>query len=518
MVAGFMLTRRQFLAGTAAASLRAQTPAKPNILLIMADDMGFSDIGCYGGEIDTPNLDGMARRGVRFTQFYNGARCCPTRAALLTGLYAHQAGIGHMIDDRGAPSYQGKLNDRCVTIAEVLRTAGYRTMMSGKWHVGEERPHWPTDRGFDRFFGLISGASNYFRLDAGRAMAVNSTPYTPPSDTPFYMTDAFADHAIEQLDEAGKSGKPWFQYLAYTAPHWPLHAPEEDIRKYEGKYSMGWDELRRRRHARMVEIGVIDPQWKVSERDPDAPAWESAPGKEEHDRRMAVYAAQIDRMDRSIGRVLTKIRAMGQEDNTLILFLADNGGCAEKVERGEKGAITGSPDSYTSYGLPWANASNTPFRSFKHWVHEGGIATPLIAYWPAAIRNGGKFNREPSHLIDIMATCVDISGARYPPGMPAMEGRSLAPVFRGRTRDAREALFWEHEGNRAVRQGRWKLVSRFKPGTWELYDVEKDRTETNDLAALEPGRVKKMSTLYDAWAKRVGVLPWEQVQKMRPRV
>jgi arylsulfatase len=268
----------------------------------------------------------------------------------------------------------------------------------------------------------------------------------------------------------------------------------------------------------MVELGLINGKWKVSERDPDAPAWESATDKKEHDRRMAVYAAQIHGMDRNIGRVLSKIRAMGQEDNTLVLFLADNGGCAEKIERGEKGAITGTADSYTSYGLPWANASNTPFRSFKHWVHEGGIATPLIAYWPAAIRNDGKLNHEPAHLVDIMATCVDVSGAKYPSAVPPMEGRSLAPAFRGGKRNAQEALFWEHEGNRAVRQGRWKLVSRFKPGTWELYDIDKDRTETNDLAAREPERVKKMSALYDAWAKRVGVLPWEQIQKMRPRV
>ena len=518
------------LISTIQAPLNAQEPARPrpNIILIMADDMGFSDLGCYGSEIATPNLDRLAAGGLRFTQFYNTARCCPTRAALLTGLYPHQAGVGHMMEDRGAPAYQGFLNDRCVTIAEVLRQSGYRTLMAGKWHVGEKRPHWPVDRGFDHHFGLISGASSYFSLDVSRNMARDDQPYKPEGER-FYMTDAFTDAAISFLDQerpsatrpAGADAKPFFLYVAYTSPHWPLHAWPEDIAKYRGRYMIGWDALRQKRFARMTELGIIDPRWGLTPRGQKAPAWDEAQDKETLDLKMAVYAAQIDRMDQNIGRLLAKVREIGAEQNTLVLFLADNGGCAEEVDRGKAGAPAGSKESYLSYGLPWANASNTPFRLYKHWVHEGGISTPLIASWPSVIRKGGGLTDQVGHLIDLMATCVDVAGATYPATyqgheITPLEGKSLLSILEGKHRDGHEALYWEHEGNRAVRQGNWKLVSRH-PGGWELYDMKADRTELNNLAATRPDKVKELSEMYARWAKKVGALTPQELNEIKKK-
>jgi arylsulfatase len=511
--------RRNFLQsailGGAAAVVPGLAAAKrPNIVLIMADDMGYSDVGCFGSEIHTPNLDGLAKGGLRMTQFYNGARCCPTRAALLTGLYAHQAGIGHMVNPRPIPAYQGYLNDKCATIAEVLRPAGYKTLMSGKWHVGEDRPHWPVDRGFDRYFGLISGADNYWKLDAERKMALDGKPWQPP-EKGFYMTDAIADHAAEFVGQNAGGEKPFFLYAAFTAPHWPLHAYPEDIEKYRGKYEKGWDALRLERHKRMIEMGILDKKWPLTERDATAPAWETVKDRKARDLSMAVYAAQIDRLDQGIGKILAKVREAGQEDNTLVMFLSDNGGCAEIVNRGKKGVPPGPIDSYLSYGLEWANASNTPFRLYKHWTHEGGISTPFIAHWPKGIAKANSISREPGHIIDVMATCVDVSGAKYP-GAPVqpIEGRSLAPVFSGNKMPER-TLFWEHEGNRAVRRGKWKLVSRF-PDKWELFDLDADRTELHDLAAKMPAKVEEFKGQYDVWAKRCGVLPWETLPKAGP--
>jgi len=528
----FAFTRRDFLksVGFGAASLslpgcfagtNPSPGGRPNIVLIMADDMGFSDIGCYGGEIHTPNLDSLAAGGLRFTQFYNAARCCPTRASLMTGLYPHQAGIGHMVGDKGYPAYQGYLNDRCVTIAEALKLGGYRTLMSGKWHVGEDRPHWPTDRGFDKYFGLISGGANYFDITKPKAkgvkrqMAVDDQPYTPPKEG-FYITDAFSDNAVKFVDSYGRDDKPFFLYLPYTAPHWPLHAWPEDIAKYKGKYKGGWDKLRRRRYARMVEMGLISSKWKMSPRDATAKLWSEVEDKDLLDLKMAVYAAQIERMDYGIGRVLDKIRQIGAWDNTLIMFLADNGGCAEGGPVGfdnrKNGLPPGGVDSYMSYGLSWANASNTPFRRYKHWVHEGGIATPLIAHWPATIKKGGSLTNEPGHIIDIMATCLDVAQVEYPQvhkgnRIVPLEGRSLLPIFKSGKRNGHEAIFWEHEGNRAVRMGKWKLVA-VHGKSWELYDLEADRTELNNLAQEYPEKLEQLDTMYKEWAKRCGVLPW----------
>jgi arylsulfatase len=488
---------------------------RPNIVLILNDDMGFSDLGCYGSEIQTPNLDRLAAGGVRFTQFYNCARCCPTRASLLTGLYPHQAGVGHMVNNRGTPAYQGYLNDSCVTLAEALRAGGYRTAMSGKWHVGEERPHWPCDRGFEKYQGLISGASNYFKIDDQRTWARDNEKITDVGED-FYITDAIGNYAVERIVEFGKGKAPFFLYVAFTSPHWPLHALPEDIAKYQGKYDIGWDELRARRHKRMIEMGIVDARWPITPRDPTAPAWTDVPDKEWNSMRMAVYAAQIDRMDQNIGRILAKLRELGPGDSTLVMFLADNGGCAEGQAGNDPKIMPGPKETFQSYGLPWANASNTPFRRYKHWVHEGGIATPFIASWPGVTRGGG-LTPQVGHLVDVMATCLDVAGVEYPktfkerPITPT-EGKSLAPIFQGETRAGHDNLFWEHEGNRAVRQGKWKLVSRF-PDPWELFDVEADRTELNNLADKMPTEVKGLSAVYDQWAARCGVVPWKAAEK-----
>lgn len=521
------LSRRQFTSLLAAApAALAQRRERPNFLIIMADDMGFSDIGCYGGEVKTPNLDRLAQRGVRFTQFYNAARCCPTRASLLTGLYPHQAGVGHMVNDRGTPAYQGYLNDRCVTMAEALKPAGYSVMMSGKWHVGENRPHWPVDRGFDQYFGLISGASNYFRLDPGRKMALNNEPYTPPSEG-FYMTDAFSAHAARMAGEAPKD-KPLAMYLAYTAPHWPLHALQPDIDRYRGKFMMGWDRLRAERYERLTSMGLIDRRWALSPRDPEVPAWDSLTQKEreEWDLRMAVYAAQIDSMDQGIGRVLAAFEKAGRLDNTLVLFLADNGGCHEGgggigggLEKTAKTAVPGGPDSFTSYRRPWANASNTPFRMFKSWIHEGGISSPLIASWGTRVANPGGLHHDPAHLTDLLPTMLDLGGASYPVSrngvrLTPLPGRSLAPALRGQRLPARASIGWEHQGHRALRQGDWKLVAKHGQ-PWELYDLAADRTELNDLAAKDPDRLRGMRRMYEEWARQCGVEPWDRINRPR---
>lgn len=524
------MRRRDFLksvgTGVAAAALpqsfsfARSAGERPNILVILADDMGFSDIGCYGGEVATPHLDGLAANGLRFTQGYSAARCCPTRASLLTGLYPHQAGVGRMVSSEGSPvtegPYQGFLNGRCVTIAEALRPAGYRTYMSGKWHVGERPEHWPRQRGFDRYFGLISGASSYWEIleqqGRNRVMAQDDTPWTPTPGE-FYMTDAFSDFAVRCVEEHD-SADPFFLYLAYTAPHWPLHAWEKDIDRYRGVYRKGWDALREERHARMKALGIIDPAWALSPRDPEAPAWDMLPAAEQEEwaLRMAVYAAMIDRMDQGIGRVTGALRRRDALDNTLIVFLSDNGGCAENIEGRklhQEGKLPGERGSYVAYDRPWANASNTPFRLYKKYIHEGGIATPFIAHWPAGITARGRMTGEVAHCMDIMPTCLNLAGAAYPErvggnNITPLEGRDLTPVLQGGTRAGHEALFWEHFGNRGVRQGNWKLVAENK-GPWELYDLVADRTEVNGLGETHPEKGAELLALWDTWAEKVGV-------------
>jgi arylsulfatase A-like enzyme len=494
---------------------------RPNIVLIMVDDMGFSDLGCYGGEIDTPNLDALAANGLRFTHFYNAARCCPTRASLLTGLHPHQAGMGGMVTE-GEPGtpYQGWINDKCVTLAEVLGPAGYSTYMSGKWHVGEKHPNWPMDRGFDRHYGLISGAMNYFdirkakRPDARRSFGKENEEHLPETDG-FYSTDAFTDYAAARIAEHDAERNPFFLYLAYNAPHWPLHALPEDIAKYEDRYTDGWQPLREERYARLVEAGLVDGRWPLSPPDENAADWDALDEETRATmaRKMAIYAAQVDRMDRGVGRVVDALKAKGVFENTLILFLSDNGACHEGgplgFDRDEGGGgPLGGVDSYQSYGLSWSNASNTPFRRHKHWVHEGGIATPLIVHWPERLKAAGIVG-DIGHVIDIMPTLCDVAGAEYPRefngnAITPAEGRSLLPVFEGRGREPHAILHWAHCGNHAIRTPRWKLVME-KDRPWELYDMEADRTELDDLAARMPDRVDELRGEFERWARKVGV-------------
>ncbi len=526
----------------------------------MSDDIGISDIGCYGSEINTPNLDALGHSGVRFTQFYNTARCCPTRASLLTGLYQHQAGIGHMTNDRHLPGYRGDLNRNCVTIAEVMKGAGYSTYMSGKWHVTPQngldssKHNWPRQRGFDRFFGTIHGAGSFF--DPNTLTLDNS--FITPWDG-FYYTDAISDYASHFVN-THRDDNPFFLYVSYTAPHWPMHAKPGDIKKYDGRYDDGWDALREERLQRMIKMGLVDPKWGMTPRDSDVPAWEDEDMKDWQRRRMEVYAAMIDNMDQGIGRLIETLKANGQYENTLIFYLQDNGGCAEEygsrggikpdpskpvvlkpMEIGEfqfdmqpdvtrdgkpvrtgEGVMPGPADTYIAYGKGWANASNTPFRLYKHWVHEGGISTPLIMHWGGEFAGNSELCRQPGHLIDIMATCVDVAQAEYPETfhdgnrIHPMEGLSLMPAIDNQPLQ-RNALYFEHEGNRAVRAGDWKLVSKAPKlnrvpkeamDDWELYDMKADRTEMNNLIASKPELANELKQKWYAWAERCNVLPW----------
>ncbi|HOJ31971.1 MAG TPA: arylsulfatase [Candidatus Hydrogenedentes bacterium] len=523
------MTRREFMRVGATATMAAmgglataseRTPRRrPNFLIILADDLGFSDIGCYGGEIATPNLDRLAGNGIRFTHAYSAARCCPSRAALLTGLNPHQAGMGGMVvqpDEASSPGpYQGYLNNRCITIAEVLREANYSTYMSGKWHVGEAPEHWPRRRGFDRYYGLISGASSYFEIleeeRNRRSMALDDTRIWPEGDH-FYMTDAFTDFAVQCIKEHPEE-KPFLLYLAYTAPHWPLHAWPEDIAKYRGKYLKGWDRLRQERYERLVNMGIIDPRWKLSPRDPEVPPWDDVPDKEEMDLRMAVYAAMIDRMDQGIGRVLEALQARQLAENTVVMFLSDNGGCHEDVRKRnlhKPGTRTGERGSFVSYGRPWSNASNTPFRLHKHWVHEGGIATPFIVHWPAGVKRKGDLVHRITHITDILPTCLELAGVNYPRTYRGNDiqptvGKSFAGLLRGGRVETHDRLYWEHMGNKAIRDGHWKLVAT-KTGEWELYNMQEDRTELEDLSTREPKRAAKLLRAWEDWAHETGVV------------
>jgi arylsulfatase A-like enzyme len=554
-----MNTRRDFLrtvglgvavfalSGFATAQLNSTASGKrPNIVLIMADDMGFSDIGCYGSEIETPNLDKLAGNGLRYTQFYNGARCCPTRASLLTGLYAHQAGLGEMEPDRKHPGYRGVINHQCVTLAEALRFNGYETHMAGKWHLtnkknaqkAEDLATWPRGRGFDHFYGIIGGASDYFTPE-GLTRGVENIEQEAKDQDDYYFTDAVSDNSATFIREHSqkKPDTPFFSYVAYTAPHWKLQAKDVDIAKYEKRYVKGWDVLREERHKRMLKMGIVEKKWALSERDPLVPAWDevekaelpekvtkalekSGRGiKEEMARKMAVYAGMIDCMDQGIGRIVKALKETGQLDNTLILFLADNGGCNEWGTYGfgwnrqiDNGVLAGRKGSSISYGPCWANPSNTPFRRYKLDTHEGGISTPLIAHWPKGIKSQNEFRYQMSHIIDIMPTCIDVAGGRYPKEyagniIQPMEGMSLVPSFDANKPLEREYLCWEHIGGRAIRMGKWKLVAHRESSPWELYDIEADRTELHDLATKQPQRVAKLEKVWTEWATRCNVLP-----------
>ena len=552
---GSWIAAAALLCGVAAAADR------PNIVVILSDDMGFSDTGCYGGEISTPNLDALASGGLKFTQFYNTARCCPTRASLLTGLYPHQAGIGHMMEDKGFDAYRGNLNRKCVTIAEALKPAGYRSYALGKWHVTRNtapdgpKHNWPLARGFDRYYGTIHGAGSFYDpsslvRDNTMISAFADPEYKPPV---YYYTDAIADHAVRFLGEHEKdhTDKPFFMYVAFTAAHWPMHALPEDIAKYQGKYDGGYEPIRKARFEKAAKLGLINPQQGMT---PTAEDWNTIPDKKWEAAGMEVYAAMIDRMDAAIGKIVAELKRTKRLENTLIFYLQDNGGCAELMGRAGnpqhpnilrpdkptlppldpaafitggsvpaqtrdgypvrmgKKVMPGPADTYVAYGRGWANVSNTPFREYKHWVHEGGISTPLIAHWPARIKDRGALRWQPGHLIDIMATCLDVAGAKYPSEhagekITPLAGTSLVPAFDDQPLD-REAIYWEHEGNRAIRIGKWKLVAKGPAAPWELYDIAADRIELNDLSGEQTQRVKEMTNKWETWAKSSGVLPW----------
>ena len=478
---------------------------RPNIVVILCDDMGFSDIGCYGSEIDTPNLDRLAANGVRFTDFHNNAKCSETRASLLTGLWHQQS------SNLKLPGH--------VTIAEVLRSAGYATLMSGKWHLAGT----PPNRGFDRYFGFLSGAINFFTgrdwETGNNLMRLGKDEYHVPQG--FYSTDAFTDYAIEFVSESLEGKQPFFLYLAHNAPHFPLHAPPEDIAKYAGRYQVGWDVIRRQRHERLKQLGIIDETWPLSQRDPKVESWQELTAEQIDflEPMMAVYAAMVDRLDQNIGRLVDYLRSRGALDNTLIVFLSDNGACPYQRMR-SPGVGPGPAESDIGYDARWANMCNTPLRQYKQYAHEGGTSTPMIVHWPTMIESPGRMSRFPSHLVDLLPTFVEVAGAEYPRSYEGnsilpLEGESLTPAIRGDSNKRARSLFWEFSGNHAVRRGNWKLVAE-RSRDWELYDLSVDRSETTNLASAEPSVAISLAAEYDRWAARVGAKSHKRSSVMRP--
>jgi arylsulfatase len=544
------LTTLCLLSAQGAYAEEARRPARqPNILIVLADDLGYSDLNCYGGEISTPNIDALAKGGARFTQFYTSARCCPTRASLMTGLYPSQAGIGDFTSARPnaarGPGYLGRLTERCVTLAEALKPAGYGCYYVGKWHMHPETG--PIRRGFDEFYGFTNDHSHdqfdkdyYIRLPAGRKKEIDP----PASD--FYATDVFNNYALEFLRQGQQSGKPWFLFLGHSSPHFPVQAPAARADAFDATYARGWDVLREERFERMKRIGLIEgDRWTLTprslvpvDRDDIAngfsgqpnPAWASLDEARRRDlaRRMSVFAAMVEGIDQGVGRIIVQLKATGDLDNTLILFLSDNGACYEwgpygfdgesrrgttRLHQGEDLRRIGGPGTHHAYGSGWANLSNTPFRLYKHFTHEGGIAAPLIVHWPKGIGVFDRWVREPAHVMDVMPTVLEAAGAQYPLtreglGLPPPEGRSLLPAIRGE-RQPERTIGFDHQGAHALRQGDWKLVwGKRMPYDirWELYNLAEDRCETTDLAGQQPERVKAMAAEWEQWARRVQVI------------
>ncbi|SKB52801.1 arylsulfatase [Dyadobacter psychrophilus] len=530
-----------------------QKAKRPNIIVILADDLGYSDLGCYGGEIQTPNIDFLAQNGIRYRQFYNTSRCCPTRASLLTGLYNQQAGIGKMTEPENQPGYQGHLTPNAVTLAEVLKAAGYQTGMTGKWHVSntivqkdpKEQLAWlnhqkdfgnfspieqyPTNHGFDKFFGTIWGVIDFF--DPFSLVNGTEPVKTVPKD--YYHTDAINDTTVSYINSFAKTDKPFFIYVAQNAPHWPLMAKPEDIEKYRDTYKKGWNAIRQARYEKMVRQGLIDPAKTKLEPDQNLQQWEDNPTKDWDAKAMAVHAAMVDRMDQGIGRIINALKQNGQLDNTLIMFLSDNGaspedcakygkgfdrpsetrGGAEIVYATEKQALPGPQTSYASIGPHWAAVSNTPYRYWKAESLEGGINTPMIAFWPKGITaKKGSFSDHVGHVMDFMSTFCELAGATYPTKhngrkITPTTGSSLTATFSGTSSKGHEELYNEHFGARYARKGDWKLVSLARDTTWQLYDLQADKTETKNLAAKHPEKVKELSGLWQEWAATHQVFP-----------
>jgi len=484
-----------FGVGVAAAE---DSPPRPNIVLIMVDDMGYSDLGCYGGEIDTPHIDRIAMAGIRYTNFTNCAKCETTRATLMSGRYHTEVGGGLR---------------NCITVAEVLKQGGYHTMMSGKWHLAGS----PIDRGFDRYFGFLNGASNFFTGEStagGTHFRLDEEEWQVPKEN-FYCTDAFTDFAIRFLDERNDAERdqPFFLYIAYNAPHYPLQAPKKDVEKYRGKYKQGWDVLRQQRLKRMKQLGIVPSDQKLSARPEGLERFEELSAKEQdhHDLMMAIYAGMIDRVDQQVGRLLEKIDSLGETEDTLVLFLSDNGACPfqrSKPDTIKKNLAPWDPASFWTYDHRWAHACNTPWRKYKQNQHEGGISTPLIAYWPEGIADPGRFERQRGHLVDLHATFCELAGVTYPAehlgqqvGPP--RGISLVPHFQGRSRPGHEELFYYFRPNKtALLQGDWKLVD-----SKELYRLSVDRIEDNDLSEQFPERFEQLKSRWQELAKRYGASP-----------
>ncbi len=490
--------------------------SRPNVIIILVDDMGYSDIGIFGSEIKTPNIDLLGKKGAVFTHFYNAGRCCPSRASLLTGMYPHQAGMGGMVitgdyDRNKTGSYQGFLNVNTPTIAEELKKNGYATYMAGKWHVGEKKPDWPNQRGFDHFYGLISGANSYYELLPKRQLIEDNEAFAPQGN--YYFTDAISDKSVSYLQKNKATGKPFFLYVAYTAPHWPIHAPQDLIDSYKSLYTRGWEALRQQRFEKQKKLGLNFSQGELPASDPTLVSFEKEADKNSWIEKMATYAAMVDKMDQGIGKIIQELKASGTFDNTLIFFLSDNGACHETLDdRSSKDLGTakynasltakiGAPGSYTTYGKEWAYASNTPFRMYKHWMHEGGIATPLLVSYPKEIKKSLQTD-QLGHIMDIFPTIMDITKTKTSLNV---EGKSLAPIFRHQKRDAQPYLAWEHFGNRAIREGDWKLVWDNEIKEWELYNIRKDRIETKNLAKSNPEKYQHLLNKYAEWASKMQV-------------
>lgn len=519
------------LALLAGENIHAQKKSsKPNIILIMVDDMGYSDLGCYGSEIQTPNIDKLASQGLRLREFYNNAICAPTRASLITGQYPHKAGVGYFNINLGLPAYQGYLNKESLTFAEVLKQDGYSTFMTGKWHVGNDSVYWPNQRGFDQFYGFIGGASNYFDISPYKEkvppveLVENNKPINLAPGK--YLTNEITDHAINYLEEQDKTNKPFFLYLAFNAPHWPLQALPEDIAKYKGRYAIGWDSLRNERLSKQQTLGITYPAQSVAKRDSLVPAWTGLTYDEQKlwETKMEVYAAMLDRVDQSIGRVLDELKKLKKNDNTLILFISDNGAQGGFTKFGSKRQRNSGPlGTAGSYGYQeesWAYVSNSPLSNFKNNMHEGGISSPFIAWFPQKIK-AGEIKKGTAHLIDIAPTLYDVAGASYPTTYNGTSTNALAGIslksllFQGTELIRSEPIFWERAGNKAVRKGKWKLVSTFPQKNWELYNIETDRGETTDVAKQYPDVVKELQADYIVWAKKNNV---EDYAKLKPAI